>query len=131
MSERGARGPLATKVLLVDDDNDACDLLRIILEEDGHVVAVADDGDRGIEIARSFRPHVAFIDLRMPRVDGFTVARTLRKELGSEVWLVAVSAQAPDAEGDEAGFDFHYSKPVAVDELRMMIRAVRLGLAPA
>ena len=120
-----------TKVLLIDDDADSRDVLKIILETDGQDVAIADDGDEGIELARTFRPHVAFVDIQMPRVDGYTVARTMRRELGSEVWLVAVTGRPADMASEAAGFDFHYTKPIALDEVRTMVRAVRLGLGPA
>jgi PAS domain S-box-containing protein len=122
-SERGARAGsrLPRRVLVIEDNEDAADTLREVLELDDHVVEVAYSGRGGIEKARTFRPDIVFCDIGLPEVDGYEVARTLRAdpELASVV-LVAVSgyAQPEDvAMSREAGFDAHLAKPATLETL--------------
>jgi PAS domain S-box-containing protein len=104
------------RILIADDNVDAAASLATLLELDGHEVTVAHDGEDAVMKATAFRPTLAFIDLGMPKLNGFEAARRLRAlPLGGQAVLVALTGwgQASDRERTrEAGFDFHIVKPV-------------------
>ncbi|HEX7785282.1 MAG TPA: PAS domain S-box protein [Methylomirabilota bacterium] len=104
------------RVLVVEDSADARDSLRLLLEMAGHRVETSEDGPGGLAKAGVFRPQVALIDLGLPGMDGFTVARELRRRPETAaIRLVAVTGygQAEDRrEALAAGFDLHVTKPV-------------------
>jgi PAS domain S-box-containing protein len=110
------------RILVVDDNEDAAESLAMLLEQLGHVLAIAHDGQEGVEKARSFRPDVVFLDLGMPRMDGFEAARQLRSlPEGRELLLVALTGwgqEKDQARTRAAGFDWHLLKPLEVDALR-------------
>jgi CheY-like chemotaxis protein len=121
---RGAR----RRVLVVEDNEDAANTLREVLELERHVVEVAYNGREGLEKARAFHPDVVLCDIGLPEMDGYEVARAMRAdpELG-RVALVAVSgyAQPEDvAAAKEAGFDAHLAKPPSVEALERAIAEV-------
>ena len=103
------------RILLIDDNDDARDLMGIVLEMHGHQVAMADGGARGLVRAREFAPDIVFLDLGMPVMDGYETAVALRRLPGLEkVWIVALSGwndQATLARTHAAGFDYHLTKP--------------------
>jgi two-component system CheB/CheR fusion protein len=117
----------AKRVLIVEDNIDAADSLRIAIEIGGHIVDLAYNGTQGIEKARTFRPDVVLCDLGLPGMSGFEVARAFRTEPGlSRVFLVALSgyAQPHDvSEAKEAGFDAHLAKPFRVEALFKLIES--------
>lgn len=122
----GLRPPPAARrrVLIVEDDADARESLRLVLELDGHEVLVADSGVRAVETAARARPDVVLVELGLPDVDGYEVARRIRRALGDEVVLLAVTGhgRAEDvARAREVGFDAHLLKPLAHDELARVI----------
>jgi PAS domain S-box-containing protein len=110
------------RVLVVEDNVDAADTLRTLLEFEGHAVEVAYDGLAGIRSARAFRPDVVLCDLGLPGVNGYEVARELScDDALRSTRLVALSGYAtPEdvARAREAGFDEHLAKPVPLDRLR-------------
>ena len=111
-------------ILLVDDDDNVRKALRRILELDGHRVEVARDGPEGVELARATAPEVAFVDIRLPGIDGHEVARRIRAALGSRVLLVALTAHGQEKDrrrSSEAGFDAHLVKPVSHDDLTRVL----------
>jgi CheY-like chemotaxis protein len=115
-------------VLVIEDNEDAADTLREVLEFGEHVVEVAYSGRDGIEKARAFHPDVVLCDIGLPEMDGYAVARALRADpaLG-RVGLVAVSgyAQPEDvAMAKEAGFDAHLAKPPSIDTLKRVLAEV-------
>jgi CheY-like chemotaxis protein len=102
-------------ILVVEDNADAREMLRIALELDGHHVEVAEDGIKGVETALRIHPDVALVDIGLPGLDGYEVARRIRQSLGEDVRLVALTGygQAEDRRRTrEAGFDVHLVKPV-------------------
>ena len=117
------------RVLVVDDNRDAAELLVDSLRALGHVVAVAFDGPSGLEQASAFRPAVALLDLGLPVMDGYELARRLRAQSTAEALkLVAITGygQASDrTQSQAAGFDAHLVKPVDLRELDALIRAPR------
>ena len=113
------------RVLVVDDCPDTRMTLRLLLALWGHDVREAADGPAALEAAARFRPHVVLLDLVLPGLDGFEVARRLRKLPGlSDVLLVAVTAYGSEEDrrrGREAGFDHYLVKPVEVRDLRRVL----------
>jgi CheY-like chemotaxis protein len=118
-----ARRPL--RILLADDNADAVELLRDLLELEGHRVEVAANGLAAIETAESFLPDVAFLDIGMPGLNGYEVARRLRATPAlAQARLVAVTGwgtQEDRARSEAAGFDAHLTKPVELDALNGII----------
>jgi signal transduction histidine kinase len=111
-------------ILLIEDNDDAREALQLGLELEGQRVLAAADGETGIAIALRERPDVVFLDVGLPGVDGYEVARRLRAKLGAGPVLVALTGygQAADrARSREAGFDVHVTKPASVaDVLRAL-----------
>ena len=109
------------RVLVVDDNIDAAQSLAGILEIAGHEVRTAADGVQAVEATERFEPHVVFMDLGMPRMDGLEAARRIRQlPKGRDTMLVAVTGwgQLADRERTrDAGFDQHLVKPVSVEEV--------------
>jgi two-component system CheB/CheR fusion protein len=112
-------------VLVVDDNRDGAQSLRLVLELHGHEVAVACDGAEAVALARAFRPTVVVCDLSLPVMDGFEVARELRRSMpGERPCLVALSGHTlPDdvRRALEAGFDHHLAKPPDMERLQALI----------
>jgi PAS domain S-box-containing protein len=117
---------LARRVLVVEDRADARHSLATLLQLLGHEVTEADNGARGLEQATADPPHIALIDLGLPDMDGYQVARRLRENLGPAVRLVALTGQAGEEDRKrclEAGFDEHLAKPVSVEDLNRVLGA--------
>ena len=107
------------RVLVVDDNRDAAELLAELVAERGHVVRTAHDGPDALRVAAELRPQIALLDIGLPVMDGYELAGRLRELLGP-VRLIAVTGygQASDRErARAAGFDVHLAKPVAVEKL--------------
>src|SRR5262249_6770384 len=122
------RGPERSRdVLIVEDNDDARDSLRLLLEALGHRVATAADGREGLALALAQRPDVALIDLGLPELDGYEVARAMRANpIGKTMTLIAVTGygQADDRQrSTQAGFDAHLVKPVSQTVLSILISA--------
>jgi CheY-like chemotaxis protein len=119
------------RVLVVDDCRDNRDSLALLVRLWGHDVRLAADGPSALEASRSFRPHVVFLDIGMPGLDGWELARRLRQqEAGRTLLLVAVTGygrQQDRARSLEAGLDAHLTKPVDPGELQRLL-AARAGL---
>jgi two-component system, sensor histidine kinase len=108
------------RVVIVEDNRDVREPLQILLDEAGHEVEVADDGERGVELIVSSRPDVALIDIGLPLLDGYEVARRVRQRLGGAVLLVALSGYGQPEDRRRAlaaGFDAHLTKPVQIAAL--------------
>jgi signal transduction histidine kinase/ActR/RegA family two-component response regulator len=122
------------RLLVIEDHADARDSLAMLLRLLGHEVDVAASGKQGLERARSSPPQVALIDIGLPDVDGYEVARELRGARGDQIFLIALTGygQSDDVrEAQEAGFDAHLLKPADIDELgRLLLRAATARSAP-
>jgi signal transduction histidine kinase/ActR/RegA family two-component response regulator len=119
------------RILVVDDKADAADSLSLLLRITGHEVQTVYDGPAALEAARAFRPEIVFLDIGMPGMDGYEVARRLRREPGLEHSLL-VALTGYNREEDvrlcrEAGFDLHLSKPADLEVVRRVISARRGG----
>ena len=111
----------AARILVADDNRDAAASLATLLQLDGHEITVANDGRHALAAAEAFRPHIALVDIGMPKLNGYEVARHVRAEpWGKSVVLVAVTGwgQTEDKRrAFEAGFDHHFTKPLDLDTL--------------
>ncbi|MFT3915090.1 MAG: ATP-binding protein [Anaeromyxobacteraceae bacterium] len=114
----------ARRVLVVEDNPDNADALRLLLERMGHAVEVAGDGPGGVSCALAHRPEVLLVDIGLPGFDGYEVARRVRAALGPAPYLVALSGygQARDREqARQAGFDLHLTKPATPERLEQIV----------
>lgn len=120
--------PSEKRILVVDDNADAADMTAQMLQMYGLNVQVAYGGAEGLAIARSHRPSLIFLDIGMPTMDGYQVARAVRADhkLG-DVKLVALTAWGDEqsrTKARAAGFDLHLTKPANIAELVKIARSV-------
>jgi signal transduction histidine kinase/CheY-like chemotaxis protein len=116
--------PDRRRVLVVEDMEDARESLRALLEMEGHEVDLAADGPQALLKLKSFRPDVALIDIGLPGMNGYEVAREARAAGGDEVVLVALTGYGQEAdrrEALEAGFDLHLTKPITLADLNQAL----------
>jgi signal transduction histidine kinase len=120
--------PIAKRsILLVEDNEDARDSLRRLLELDGHRVTAASDGASALASVRTALAEVALIDLGLPGMDGYELARRIRADMGDRVLLVALTGYglpADRARSQAAGFDVHVVKPVDRETLEKVLRRI-------
>jgi PAS domain S-box-containing protein len=119
------QGDTPLNILIVEDDVDAATMLSTLLESRGHIVRVTNDGLAGVQAARTDPPHVAFVDVGLPGLDGYGVAERLRAGLGEEPLLVALTGYGrPEdrARAIRAGFDVHMVKPIDFDGILSLLR---------
>jgi CheY-like chemotaxis protein len=126
-----AGGPL--RILVVDDSRDAADSLAILLRLAGHDVRTAYGGPEALQIAGHFRPRLVLLDLGMPGMDGYEVARRLRQGPSAAMTvLVALTGWGQDEDrrrSREAGFQHHLVKPVEPDALAKLVSLIATGEA--
>jgi CheY-like chemotaxis protein len=120
--------------LIVDDNVDSAESMAVLLRLDGHEVQVAHDGPTALEEARAFQPDVMFLDLNLPGMDGYEVARRLRLEpkLGGMA-LVAMTGYGQEADrrrAQEAGFHHHFVKPIDYDMLQELLLSLPANQSP-
>jgi CheY-like chemotaxis protein len=116
--------PAPRRVLVVEDNPDGRSTLQLLLYMLGHAVEVARDGLGGVERALIWRPDIAIVDIGLPVLDGYEMARRVREALADEILLAALTGygQAEDLErAGAAGFDVYLVKPVDPDELSRLV----------
>ena len=109
---------------MVDDNEDAANSLATLLEVMGYDVRIAYDGPEGIEAADEFEPAVALLDIGLPKLSGYDIARHVRGKRGEDVLLVAITGWGQEDDrrrAHEAGFDHHFTKPADFDVLLALI----------
>jgi signal transduction histidine kinase/CheY-like chemotaxis protein len=120
------------RVLAVDDNVDAVESLAVLLSLQGHEVRTAHDGPAALETALAFRPEVVFLDIGLPGIDGYEVARRLRAQEGLKTaLLVAVTGYGQEEDrhqAGEAGFDAHVVKPADPAVLQALLCRCRSGV---
>ena len=126
----GKEGPAeAQRILVVDDNRDATETLAALLQLSGHETATAYDGKSAIEIAESFRPDVLLLDIGMPELNGYDVARRVRElPWGADTMLIALTGWGQEDDrrrSQEAGFDAHLVKPVDHVQLMQLLARTR------
>jgi PAS domain S-box-containing protein len=130
--ETEARSPPAPtttlRILVVDDNRDAADSCATLFELAGHRTAVAYNGTQALELGGSFVPHVVLLDIGLPDLNGFEVARRIRTTgWGAGIPLVAVTGWGQEEDrrrAIEAGFDRHLTKPVAAETIQELVNAL-------
>ncbi len=115
-------------ILLVEDNDDAREALKLILELWGYLVDAAPDGRQGLRLALSGHYHVVICDLHMPHLDGIEIGRILSTKT-PRPYLIAYTAFARDRDRErskEAGFDMHLAKgsPASLDQLRALLKGL-------
>ncbi|HEY4338958.1 MAG TPA: response regulator [Steroidobacteraceae bacterium] len=120
-----------TKILVVDDNRDAADMLTMVLELAGHEVRTAYDGTDALRLAEVFLPRVMLLDIGMPLMDGYQAARQIRdRTWGKSMVLVALTGWGQEQDRRrtrEAGFDHHLVKPVDPQAISELIEEVKLS----
>jgi CheY-like chemotaxis protein len=123
---RGASDGPALRVLVMDDNIDAAEGLRMLLEMNGHAVETVYDGPTALEQIEAFTPDVALLDLGLPGMDGIEVAQRARALPGGKgILFVAVTGWGHDEDRHRtrrAGFDVHLTKPIEWHELDLILR---------
>jgi signal transduction histidine kinase len=124
-SDRSPPEPLQSgrslRILVVDDKVEAALSLAELFQIYGHEVQVAYDGHQALERCREMKPEVILLDIGLPGMDGYEVAKTLRMEGFDDLLLIAVSGYREDEKSKAAGFDHHLVKPMKFDVLRALI----------
>jgi two-component system CheB/CheR fusion protein len=132
-TERGAPRADSTsmpkrRVLVVDDNRDAAESLAMLLQLQGHDVAMAHGGIEAVDATASFRPDIVLLDLGLPGIDGYEVARQIRgTPLGKGALLVALTGWGRNEDRQRtasAGFDAHIVKPIDYEQLTQLIRSL-------
>jgi PAS domain S-box-containing protein len=122
-----ARPPSPLRVLVVDDNADAADSLVALLEALGHTTWVARDGPEGLNLALGVQPDLVLLDIGLPGMSGYEVARAIRRNQGvRQIVLIALTgwgAQSDQEQSHEAGFDQHLTKPVSLEALEQALAA--------
>jgi PAS domain S-box-containing protein len=136
--EEGLAAPTAAgprRVLVVDDNVDSAESMAVLLRLHGHDVRLANDGEAALEEARSFRPDVMFLDLNLPKMDGYEVAKRLRQDTAtSGITLVAMTGYSQEEERRrtrDSGFHLHLVKPVDFDMLNELLSSLPSNLSGA
>ena len=113
------------KILVVDDDPNVVELVRLYLERDGYEVLTANDGATGLEMAIEEQPSLIVLDLMLPRMDGMEVCRALREESSVPVIMLTAMVEEDDRlAGFDLGADDYVTKPFSPRELAARVRAV-------
>lgn len=119
------------RILMVDDNLDAVNSLELLLQQKGHDVRVAHDGDAALECVQVFNPEIVLLDIGMPDMDGYEVCRQIRATVkGKRIVVCAVTGwgQPEDKKrAYEAGFDCHLTKPVKIDDILSQVNGYRGG----
>ena len=113
------------KILIVDDDENICELLRLYLEKDGFDTIVANDGEQAVDFAAKYSPDLILLDIMLPKLDGSQVCREIRKTSDTPIIMLTAKGETFDKIlGLELGADDYVSKPFDTKEVIARIKAV-------
>ena len=119
------------KILIIDDDNNICELLRLYLEKDGFQTIVANDGKYAIELESSAKPDLILLDIMLPMMDGWQVCREIRKNSSVPIIMLTAKSETFDKVlGLELGADDYVSKPFDTKEVVARVKAVLRRTTP-
>ena len=124
---------MAKTVLIVEDDRNIADLLRLYLEKEGYTVVIAPDGMRGVEQFRTVHPSLVLLDVMLPGLDGWVVCRAIRAESQTPIIMLTAKSETEDkVNGLKQGADDYITKPFEMKEVLARIEAVlrRSGIEP-
>ena len=122
---KGRVKKMASKILIVDDDSNICELLRLYLEKDGFDTIIAVDGESAVKLANTEKPDLMLLDIMLPKMDGWQVCREIRKT--SELPIIMLTAKGETFDkvlGLELGADDYVSKPFDTKEVVARVKAV-------
>ncbi len=123
--------PTGVRVLVIDDNNDAADTMGAVLGFGGHEVRLCYDGNGALAECRDFLPHIVLLDLGIPQVDGFQIARQLREDPGfTDLTIVALTGYGDEAhrERARAHFNHYLLKPCDLAELEAILAEAKIRL---
>lgn len=130
-SDQAHKDQVKCRVLVVDDNVDSAESMAMMLQLSGHEVSMAHDGVQAIELARQYQPDVAFLDLGMPKLNGYDAARSIRQHgWGKKITLIALTGWGQEEDKRrtrEAGFDDHVVKPIDFSHLEQLLEKVANG----
>lgn len=113
------------KILVVDDDKNICELLRLYLEKEGFETVVANDGEQAVEYANKYTPDLILLDIMLPKLDGWQVCRQIRKTLETPIIMLTAKGETFDKIlGLELGADDYITKPFDTKEVIARVKAV-------
>ena len=116
------------RVLVVDDSVDTAESLALLLQECGHEVRIVHDGPTALDAALDYRPDVVLLDIGLPKLDGYEVAKRMRQQPALQsVVLIAMTGYGQESDrqhSQEAGFDHHLSKPADFGKLQEILGAI-------
>ena len=116
---------MAKSVLIVEDDQNIAELLRLYLEKEGYVAAIASDGGAGVEMFRKLQPDLVLLDVMLPAMDGWTVLQNIRKDSMTPVIMLTAKGETTDkVSGLKMGADDYITKPFEMKEVLARIEAV-------
>jgi CheY-like chemotaxis protein len=126
-------GKLALRILIVEDNLISAEMLATMLQMRGSEVQTANDGIEGLKLAESFRPDVVLLDIGLPTISGYDVARAIRQQSwGQGLTLIAITGWGEEQEKlccAEVGIDYHLVKPVHPSELLGLLSSVKVSVA--
>jgi signal transduction histidine kinase/CheY-like chemotaxis protein len=118
---------VSCRLIIIEDQSDARHTLALLLEKLGHSVEIAENGTKGIERALHYKPELALVDIGLPDMNGYEVAKQLRAAFADRIFLVALTGYGQDDDlraALEAGFDAHLTKPADIRELSNLLSRV-------
>ena len=116
---------MANKILVVDDDLNICELLKLYLENDGYVVYTANDGKQAVDMFKNKTPDLVLLDIMLPKMDGWQVCREIRKTSGVPIIMLTAKGETFDKVlGLELGADDYVVKPFDTKEVMARVKAV-------
>ena len=116
---------MATKILVVDDDLNICELLKLYLENDGYVVYTANDGKQAVDMFKNKTPDLVLLDIMLPKMDGWQVCREIRKTSSVPIIMLTAKGETFDKVlGLELGADDYVVKPFDTKEVMARVKAV-------
>ena len=116
---------MAKTILIVEDDKNIADLLRLYLEKEGYQTAIGSDGNQGIDLYRTLRPDLVLLDIMLPGVDGWGVLRAIRQDSQTPVIMLTAKGETSDkVTGLKQGADDYITKPFEMKEVLARVEAV-------
>ena len=116
---------MGTKILVVDDDRNICELLKLYLENEGYSVFVANDGQQAVEMFQAKSPELVLLDIMLPKMDGWQVCREIRKVSNAPIIMLTAKGETFDKVlGLELGADDYVTKPFDAKEVMARVKAV-------
>jgi PAS domain S-box-containing protein len=133
-AQSASRSSISKRVLVVDDNHDAAVTLAMILKVDGHETQIAGNGKAALEMAESFKPEIVLLDIGLPEMDGYEVARQIRQSPRlNGPFLIAITGYGQDQDrrrSEAAGFDCHLVKPVDLSQLLNLCSEAKEAIEP-